>query len=1270
MEFGGTERFQLVRRLGAGGMGVVYEAIDRDHETRVALKTLRTWTADSFLRFKAEFRALQDLHHPNLVSLGELLEEHGTWFFTMELVEGAPFLSWVCSRSVVEPIGGEVDLSEGVTAGEPTVGSGNAPTGDMPPGTLARLAAASSSMPPWPVAHEGRLRAALAQLAQGLCVLHRAHKVHRDIKPANVLITRDGQVKILDFGLVIDPSRQPWPEDELVGTAAYMAPEQATTQRVGPEADWYSVGVVLYQALTGRLPFYGPLERLIELKQAGEPPAPHVLCPSVPVDLDELCVDLLRVEPGRRPCGAEVLRRLHVDDRASLASAPPEHFVGRRRELVVLDDGFAASRQVTVTLLVHGESGVGKSALVDRFVERLRRANEAVVCAGRCHERESVPYKAVDGVIDAISRRLTALPAAAAAAVLPDEIGLLGQMFPVMKRLEAVAKAPARDLEAVDPQELRRRVFAILRELLARLARREPLVLVIDDLQWADADSLALLAEVLHPPDAPPLLLLATLRPTLDGEAGARSVRELAARLPGDVRLLAIESLPPADALALVELLAGDAVAGAGGPDGPDGAHAIDREAIAREAGGHPLFIQELIRGGATPGQARPIRLEDALWSRVARLDHGARDLLELIALAGAPVAHETAARALGIELGGFLHQVTRLRADHLVKTSGPRRTDAVEPYHDRVRSAVLVNLDEPSRRRGHQRLATALEVSHHIDPEALATHWRGAGDAQRAAIYAARAAEDAAEALAFDRAARLYRLALELRAGPGSTPTALDRMEAMRLSARLGDALTNAGRGAEAAAAYLAAASSAGAADALDLRRRAAEQLLRSGHIDAGLEAVRSVLAAVGMKLPRSPRTALVSLLACRARVRLHGLGYVKREEAAVPADQLLRIDACWAVGAGLALVDNVRGSCFQARGLLYALAAGEPFRIARALAAEACFSSSAGGPSHRRTHRLLAASERLAHEVGHPYVLAWAASAAGVTAALEGRWPTALERCEVSEALFRDHCVGVAWELAIMRWFSLWSLAYRGDLAELARRVPLRIADAAGRGDLHAEIGHSTGLANLVWLASDDAEQARRRGDDAMARWSHKTFHVEHWWNLLGQTQVDLYRGDGAEAYARVTRGWPDLKRSLLLMVQLTRLEATHLRARAAIQAARAAGGDRDRLLAAAQRDARRIAHEHMPWSTPLARLIEAGVAAARDDQARAHALLAGAVPGLEAAGMALYAVAARRCQGRLEGGDAGSVLVAEAEAWLRRQGVTEPARMVDMLVPGFAD
>ena len=1196
-EFLGTDRFAVLRRLGAGGMGVVYEAVDRERGARVALKTLKTLSPDAILRFKAEFRGLQDLHHPNLVGLGELFEADERWFFTMEMVEGLHFLEYVR---------GDVD----------------------------------------------RLRAALAQLALGLAALHRAGKVHRDIKPSNILVTATGRVVILDFGLVTDLAGAV-NESHLVGTISYMAPEQAALQAQGPAADWYSVGVLLFQALTGRLPLEGPPQVLLMKKQSVPAPAPSTIA-RVPEDLDRLAVALLRREPWARPGEREILKALQVTGDAGRTAHA--RFVGRRAELEVLAEAMAARAGGAVTLLVDGESGVGKTALTRRFVKRAGLADpNAVILTGRCYERESVPFKAVDDVIDALSRHLDGLAADELAAVLPDGAGLLGQVFPVLARVAALAGAARPASAGSDPQARRARLFAALRELFVRLAGRAPLVLMIDDLQWADADSLALLADVVRPPGEPRMLLIATLRAAFAG-AEARSVEQIAAQFPGDVRRLTVEALPPADAQALCAALLCDVGAAEG-----------SSEALAHEAGGHPLFIDELVRLRLAPGEpAGAVRLEDALRRRVAELEAPARRLLELLAVVGAPVEQDTAARAAQAEYPEFVRQVALLRAHRLVRTGGARLADSIEPYHDRIRHAVLLGLDAPALAACHGRLARALEASARADAEALAVHWRGAGEPLRAARFAAQAADEAAAALAFDRAARLYQLALELTADPAREAGApIGRGD---LHARLGDALANAGRGADAARAYLAAAEGRPAAEALGLRRRAADQLLRSGHIDAAMETFRAVLATVGMAMPQTPRRALAALALRRAQVRLRGLKFRERDEAEVDPADLLVIDACWSVASGLGLVDTIVGSYFQARGLVLALDAGEPGRIARALAIEAGYSSASGGASRRRTAALIEAAQALAGRLGQPYALAWASAAEGIAAALEGRWRTAHLACERAERMFAERCTGVVWELATMQWFSHWALANLGELGELGRRIPERLREARERGDLYAAICHSTGLANLVWLAADAPAEARERAREATLAWSQRKFHVEYWWAMLSDGQIDLYLGDAEAAHRNIVAPWPALDRSMLLLVQLTRIEALQLRARAALMLARQQPARRQALRREAARDAAALARQGTALALPWAALLRAGVAALAGDDAGALRLLAEAARGFDAADMALYAAATRRRQGQLLGGDAGAALCAAADAFMTGQGIVDPARMGAMLAPGF--
>src|SRR5258708_1533388 len=234
-------------------MGVVYEAIDVERGERIALKTILHHDAETVARVKHEFRALQDIHHRNLVTLRELVAETNDVFFTMELVDGVDLVTWVRGR------GRPVPPSASPTLLEPS--RGRDATDTQPDIDTHGVPSASGAQPlvqREPGAFdEARLRDAFGQMALGLSALHGAGKVHRDVKPSNVRVTGEGRVVLLDFGLVFDVDGASSSDGNVVGTPSYMAPEQAFSEPIGPEADWYAAGVVLSECLTGRRPFEG-----------------------------------------------------------------------------------------------------------------------------------------------------------------------------------------------------------------------------------------------------------------------------------------------------------------------------------------------------------------------------------------------------------------------------------------------------------------------------------------------------------------------------------------------------------------------------------------------------------------------------------------------------------------------------------------------------------------------------------------------------------------------------------------------------------------------------------------------------------------------------------------------------------------------------------------------------------------------------------------------------------------------------------------------------
>jgi eukaryotic-like serine/threonine-protein kinase len=1261
-EFVGTERFEVVRRLGAGGMGVVYQAYDRERARTVALKTLRHRDAAALYRFKREFRGLADISHPNLAALHELVSSGDEWFFTMELVEGVDFITWVRGEEgnpQILDIDGLSPIDE-----SPAYGNEYSTRTDSPGLELSSESWHLRIPEPSPLSSYDRLRDALRQLAEGVQVLHQANKLHRDIKPSNVMVDRNGRVVLLDFGLITDVSRPGGAVSDdysVVGTVDYMSPEQGASLPLGPASDWYSVGTVLYRALTGMLPFYGPPIVVLMEKQRREPEPPVQLLPDTPADLSQLCCDLLRCDPSVRPEGNEILRRL-----GSRAAAPPRRrptgsrsqdtpLVGRSAHAEVLRDAFGTATREgrAVTVLVHGRSGMGKSILIERTTRELARERAAVVLAGRCYERESVPYKALDSLIDSLSRHLAQLPRHEVDALMPRDVLAVARLFPVLRRVDAVKAAPRR-IAAPDPHELRRRGMAALRELLARMADRRPLVLCIDDVQWGDLDSTMLLLDLLRPPEPPALLLVLAYR-SEEAET-SDSVRHLVEGLrapgagAGDMREIVVGALGPDEAREMArtrlqrEGTEGDEIAAA----------------IARESRGDPFLIDQLVRflhaAGEKGGQ---ISFGDVMRVRLGHLGSEARRVLQLIAVSGRPLPQQVAVRAAGLEQDDQVMAV--LRAGSLVRTSGAPELGRVECYHDRIREAIVASLSDTQQRECHLALADALETSEQPDTEALAVHLLGGGAVQRGTEYAIEAAQKASAALAFERAAVFYRLAID------ALPP--EQVARRKLRAALGDALVNAGRGADAAAEYLTAAEGAPAAEALELRRRAGEQLLRSGHVDDGLHALETVLEAVGMKLAPTPRRAFWSFMRQRMRARMRGLRFRERDPSQVSAERLTRVDICWSVAVGVGLTDPIRGLDFQTRHLLLALTAGEPYRIARALAVEGGYSSLGGPRTLKRTSKLIGMSREIGDRIDEPHVRGLVAIARGMADYQTGSWAAALNGFEDAASVLRGHCTGVAFEITTALRFAVDALYNLGSLGELCRRVPQYLAEAERRGDLYGATDMRTGLPNMAWLVADDPATARAQCERARKSLSQRLdFYLQHYYELLAQTHIDLYIGDGEAAYQRIVDRWPKLKRSMLLRVQVIRGEALFMRGRAALTAAGAFAEDSDRrevLLREVDRVQRKLDHEPLPGAHAQANVLSAGVAQLRGDTERAVQLLAQAESRFQTAEMELCAAAVRRRRGELAGGTTGQRLIADSERWMRAETIRDPASMARLIV-----
>lgn len=680
-------KYELIRELGRGGFGVVYEAQHLQRQERVALKTLpmildgqseSARDAERLHRFRREFRALSEINHPHLAGMQTLEVDGKQWFFTMDLIDGVDFLEYV-----------------------------------RPNGRL----------------DEQRLRATLQQMVRGVIALHDEGIVHRDLKPSNLLIDSHGHLVLLDFGLVTELQNLASQTlsigtKHFAGTPRYAAPEQASGQRA-PAVDWYAVGVMLYEALTGEVPFKGSGIELMIAKQTKDPP---VLSQrdEIPKDLAELTDALLRKDPKQRPRDDEVAAVLGIQPESSLQNASAdssevgdsvdhseEFLIGREKQLNKLDEilrSFLNSGQSQVAF-ISGRSGEGKTSLAEKFLSRVRRDGDSLVLAGRCYDRESVPFKAIDCLIDPLVAYLRSRSGEELARILPEDIGMLAQLFPVLRRVQAIADRAESTNTTIASRQVRYRAFAALRDLLGTIGEATPVILFVDDLQWGDADSATALHEMLQPADPIPVLLLGAFRSDEAGRSPFLSQwRENHDPAKDGINATVVEvtALTKQQCVVLIAARLG-----------------VDPQTLQQQAEqllegtrGNPYFLEQLVESfDQETLQFKAVPLSDILRRKLQRLPSEATPLLETISVAGQAVAIEEIA-TVGEQSANVFATITHMVSERLVRLIGSGHAQQVDTYHDKIRETVLTGMEESRRQDLHRRFAVWLEQHEQLSIE------------------------------------------------------------------------------------------------------------------------------------------------------------------------------------------------------------------------------------------------------------------------------------------------------------------------------------------------------------------------------------------------------------------------------------------------------------------------------------------------------------------------------------------------------------------------
>ena len=746
----------------------------------------------------------------------------------------------------------------------------------MPGGDLAGLCASAEG---------GRLSIQRAlEIAEDLCrALEHAHGraiVHRDLKPANVWLAEDGSATLGDFGLATTVGRSRANlESKLVGTVAYLPPEQALGRASDARADLYSLGAVLYEMLAGQPPFPGDdAVAIIGQHLNAAPVAPSRHNGAVPPALDDLVLKLLAKSPADRPESAAAVRAELDAVRAAPTPEPSETeareeenplsglaggiFVGRERELEELrssvDDALAGRGRL---MLLVGEPGIGKTRTADELAT-YAQVRGAKVHWGRCHEGEGAP--AYWPWVEAIRSYVREADPVALQWEMGQGGAEIAQVVPEVAEL--LGKEPAAGESELEPEQARFRLFDAITTFLTGAARSRPIVLILDDLHWADESSLLLLQFLARSLGGSGLLVVATYR---DVELGrhhplAKVLGELAGTEQSS--RVTLRGLEVEDVARYIEMSSGAAPS-----------HGL-AEAVHEQTEGNPFFVSEVVRLLVSEGTlaaddhggrwelAIPQGVREVVGRRLDRLSDDANQVLTIAAAVGRQFRLDALER-----VNGRPREDIEMALNEAVEAQllAPAGRDRFGFSHALVRETLYEEIAAARRVQLHGRIGEALEELYIEDPEPylaeLAHHFLEAatgGDCEKAVQYAARAAERATRQLAYEEAAEIYERALDVVDTTGHSD---DRARGW-LSLALGEAQTRAGRFAEARVPLDRAAEAAQSLGDAELLAKAAVAIVRISEIGGVDEPLVALIEEALRELPEGDS-------ALRSRL-LSGLG------------------------------------------------------------------------------------------------------------------------------------------------------------------------------------------------------------------------------------------------------------------------------------------------------------------------------------------------------------------------------------------------------------
>lgn len=722
------DRYQLIRQLGKGAMGVVYQAHDHLLDRQVAVKLLNEnkqsrLGSEGRTRLLHEAQAAARLNHPNLVSVYDAGEDGNSFFIVMELIDGESLF-------------------------------------DKRPDTMEEIIAVSR------------------QICAALQHAHQHGIIHRDLKPENIIVTSSGTAKLTDFGLARSLTTRLTMDGMIVGTVLYMAPEIALRQPYDGRSDLYSLGVILYELTTNCLPFSGdePLSVISQHLYAPVVP-PRAHRPEIPTPLEALILQLLSKRPEDRPSSAaeveQILATLEKEKQATAdqLSALQElslldrivrgRLVGRESELAELNSAWRKTMTgAGQVLLISGEPGIGKTRLARELLAQAL-VSGARILSGVCYSEGGMPYAPLPRLIQDTFEQPN-FDIQVPEPILNDLI-----KFIPMLRTHFPEQVPGLSTGEFSEQQ---NIFESVAALFHLFAAQSPVLLFIDDAHWADSGTLSLLRHLARRGRDLRLLILLTYREIELDESGPFQhflndlIRE---RLSNRIKLSRFDR-KQTEAM-LVSLLT---------PRGEIEPSLVD--AIFLETEGNPFFIEEVCKTLFEEGKISfmdgrwnapseeniviPQSVRVTLQTRLSRLPESTQDVLRVASMIGREFDYATVRHACGLEEEALIEALENAEKAQIISETGRKSSNLIFSFaHGLIPATLRENTTSLRRQRLHRSVAAAIEILRPEDYETLAYQFDKGGDVGKALQYTIRAADRALSIYANQEAERYYRSALQM---------------------------------------------------------------------------------------------------------------------------------------------------------------------------------------------------------------------------------------------------------------------------------------------------------------------------------------------------------------------------------------------------------------------------------------------------------------------------------------------------------------------------